>query len=59
MFLLKLPDGHEAGLDDSVPDGIKVFWPPLELMSSEHYEFGGGHCRLWQNHVSSFGKVKW
>jgi hypothetical protein len=52
-------DGCEAGLGDVVLDGVKVFWSFLELSGSEHYEFGGGHCRLRRNHVSSFGKIKW
>jgi hypothetical protein len=40
------------GLDDAVPDGVKVFQPFLELTGSECYEFGGGHCRLWWYYVS-------
>jgi hypothetical protein len=48
-----------VGLDDAVPDGVKVFWLFLELSGSECYEFSGGHCRLQQYHVSSFSKIKW
>jgi hypothetical protein len=59
VFLFELADGGKAGLDDAVPDGVKVFWSFLELSGSERYEFGGGHCRLRRNHVSSFGKIKW
>jgi hypothetical protein len=43
IFLLKLADGHEAGFDDVVLDGVKVFWSLLELEGLECYEFGGGH----------------
>jgi hypothetical protein len=32
-----------VGLDDSVPDTIKVLRSLLEFTGSEHYEFGGGH----------------
>jgi hypothetical protein len=28
------------------------------LTGLEHYEFGGGHCRLQWHHVSSFSKIK-
>jgi hypothetical protein len=59
VLLLELVDGCEAGFDDAVSDGVKVFWSLLELTGSERYKFGGGHCRLQQNHVSSFGKIKW
>jgi hypothetical protein len=52
-------DGCEAGLDDTVPDGVKVFRSFLELTGSERYEFCSRHCRLQRNHVSSFGKIKW
>jgi hypothetical protein len=52
-------DGGKACFDDMVPDGVKVFWSFLELTGLERYEFGGGHCRLQWNHVSSFSKVKW
>jgi hypothetical protein len=58
VFLFKLINGGQVGFDDAVPDGVKVFWSLLELSCSEHYEFSSGHCRLWRNHVSSFGKVK-
>jgi hypothetical protein len=59
IFLLKLADRHEAGLDDLVLDGVMVFQSLLELMGSERYGFSGGHCRLQWNHVGSFGEVKW
>jgi hypothetical protein len=58
IFLLELLDGCEAGFDDAVLDGVKVFWSFLELVGLERYEFGGGHCRLQRHHVSSFGKIK-
>jgi hypothetical protein len=58
VCLFELTDGCEAGFDDAVPDGVKVFRSFLELTGSEHYEFGGGHCGLQRNHVSSFSEVK-
>jgi hypothetical protein len=59
VFPLKLVSGHEMGLDDLVPDIVKVFWSLSELTGLEHYEFGGGHCGLWRNHVGGFRDVEW
>jgi hypothetical protein len=36
---------------------VKVFQLLLELAGSEHYEFGGGYCRLRRNYVGSFREV--
>jgi hypothetical protein len=58
VFLFELVDGCEVGFDDMVSDGVKIFWSILELMGSERYEFGSGHCRLQWHHVSSFSKIK-
>jgi hypothetical protein len=58
IFPFKLADGRVAGFDDSVPNIAKVFQSLLELTGSEHYKFGGGHCGLQWNHVSSFREVK-
>jgi hypothetical protein len=46
VFLLELVDGCEAGFDDAVLDGVKVFRSFLELTGSERYEFGGVRATL-------------
>jgi hypothetical protein len=58
IFLLELADGCKTGFDDSVLDGVKILWSPLESSGSEHYKFGGHHSRLQWNHVHCFSEVK-